>query len=108
MSENTYAPTPSPPPAGGDVDLSNLSPTVTAGTTAASMFAGLFWMLATGRMYTRSQHREILTPREEENKRLWSAVDKLTSALQKLTVNSDLTVQTFRSIDKTASEKDES
>lgn len=80
---------------------------IPAGVGAAGgilgMLAGLYWMLATDRMVTGAAHRRELASREKENERLWQTVESLTESLQKLTVNSELTVQTFRAIDKKAS-----
>ena len=48
------------------MDLSQLPPEVVGGATASGMFAGLYWMLATGRLYTRSQHSEIVAVKDQQ------------------------------------------
>ena len=73
-------------------------------TGITGMLVGLFWMLATGRLYTGATHREIVADKDKRIALQDQTIESLTSSTQKLTVNSDLTVQLLRSIDRTATE----
>lgn len=85
--------------------LADIPAAVWSTATAAGMFTGLFWMLATGRLYTGATHREIVADKDKRIELQDETITSLTGSTQKLTVNSDLTVQLLRSIDKTAAEK---
>lgn len=81
------------------------------GVGVIALLVGLFWMLAKGHLYTGPSHREHMAAKdrevalkERENDRLWETVDSLTASVQTLTVNSELSAHSFRSIDEKAAE----
>jgi len=87
------------------VDLSQLPPEVVGGATASGMFAGLYWMLATGRLYTRSQHSEIVAVKDQqiadkaEQVVVWRAVGETAQAQTgELLASSRLQVQLLQGI----------
>ena len=103
MRAGTQIPTPTA--AGRPVDISQIPPAVIGGTTAASMFAGLFWMLATGRLLTRSQHAEVVHIKDEQiadkdqQVVLWRAVGETSQAqMVELLEHGRLSVQILRAI----------
>jgi methyl-accepting chemotaxis protein len=73
------------------------------------MFSLLFWLLSTGRLYTRSQHQEIVEPLreriEDQRVQLEKAIetnDRLTTAVQNLVVPAHTASTALREIAKEA------
>ena len=97
-------PTPTTPQ-GVDVELADIPAAAWNVTGITGMLVGLFWMLATGRLYTGATHREIVADKDKRIALQDKTIESLTGSVQKQTVNSDLTVSLLRSIDKTANKK---
>jgi hypothetical protein len=92
--------------AGSDVDvnLNAVPPVLWSATGAASMFAGLFWMLASGRLYTRAQHHEIVKDKDETISFQRSAIRSLTKATQDLAVPAHTASYALHQLEKRADE----
>lgn len=87
------------------VDLSAIPTAVWGGITGTGFLSLLFVGLYKGWIVVGKIHDEQMADKDSQIARLWATVESLTSSTQKLTVNSDLSVQLLRSIDKTAAQK---
>jgi phage terminase Nu1 subunit (DNA packaging protein) len=87
------------------VDVTDVPPVLWSISGAAGMFAGLFWMLATGRMLTRSQHAEIVKDKNETIAFQRQTITVLTKATQDLAVPAHTASYALHQLEKRADEK---
>ena len=86
------------------MDLEAIPSAVWGGLGAGSMMSLLYWLMATGRLIPASIVDRMMADLRHRVELQDQTIESLTSSTQKLTVNSDLTVQLLRSIDRTATE----
>lgn len=96
----TYTPTPTA--TGGDDVLSNIPPELVGGTTAAGMFAGLFWMLATGRLVTRREHEGRVADKNEVIATQKTTIDVKDKQLENLAVVGETVIRILHSVEGTS------
>ena len=84
-----------------------IPPALLNGVGVGALLALLFWMLATERLVTGPAHRREVEKLEKQSALDADTIKTLTGSVQKLTLNSELTVQLLHSIDKTAKGGDE-
>ena len=75
------------------------------GVGVVTLVVLVFWMLATDRLVTGPAHRRELADKDRQLALKDDTIKTLTGSVQKLTLNSALTVQLLHSLDKTAAHK---
>lgn len=90
----------------------DVPPALLNGVGVGALLVLLFWMLATERLVTGPAHKRELDAKdkqiEDRDKQIAlkdDTIGTLTGSVQKLTLNSELSVQLLRSIDKLAAGK---
>lgn len=87
---------------GGDEDMDAIPPALLNGGGVVSMLALAYWMLATGRLYTGAQHREIVEDKDAQIDRLNNAVDVKDKQLERLAVVGEAVVKILASVEELA------
>jgi hypothetical protein len=85
--------------------VDGIPPSLLNGVGVGALLVLLFWMLATEKLVTGPAHKRELADKDRQIDLKDDTIKTLTGSVQKLTLNSELTVQLLRSIDKVASEK---
>jgi hypothetical protein len=85
--------------------VDGIPPALLNGVGVGALLVVLFWMLATEKLVTGPAHKRELADKDRQLDLKDDTIKTLTGSVQKLTLNSELTVQLLRSIDKVASEK---
>lgn len=82
--------------------LNDLPPALIGVTSAAGMFAGLFWMIARGSLVTRREHEARVGDLKEQNATLKTTVEVRDEQLKSLAVVGETVIKILASVDDLA------
>lgn len=86
----------------GDDEVDSIPPALFNGGGFVASIAFLWWALATGRLYTGSQHREIVKDKDAQIERLTKANDVKDAQIEKLSVVGEAFVKIMTAIEDMA------
>lgn len=90
------------PPGGSTVDLDSIPSGVWGGLGAGSMLSLLYWLLATGRLIQARVVDQMMSDKDSQIDKLWSANGSLTESVRMYAISAETSAHALHEVEKRA------